>query len=36
LTALDTSGVHAVGGTMGAFLTGVLARNSATPISRPT
>jgi Amt family ammonium transporter len=27
--ALDTFGVHAVGGTMGAFLTGVLARNSA-------
>ncbi len=26
--ALDTFGVHAVGGTMGAFLTGVLARNS--------
>ena len=29
--ALDTFGVHAVGGTMGAFLTGVLARNSANP-----
>jgi Amt family ammonium transporter len=27
--ALDTFGVHAVGGTMGAFLTGVLARSSA-------
>ncbi len=27
--ALDTFGVHAVGGTMGAFLTGVFARNSA-------
>jgi Amt family ammonium transporter len=27
--ALDTFGVHAVGGTMGAFLTGVLARNAA-------
>jgi Amt family ammonium transporter len=27
--ALDTFGVHAIGGTMGAFLTGVLARNSA-------
>ena len=27
--ALDTFGVHAVGGTMGAFLTGCLARNSA-------
>ena len=27
--ALDTFGVHAVGGTVGAFLTGVLARNSA-------
>ena len=27
--ALDTFGVHAVGGTMGAFLTGVLARNVA-------
>jgi Amt family ammonium transporter len=27
--ALDTFGVHAVGGTIGAFLTGVLARNSA-------
>jgi len=26
--ALDTFGVHAIGGTMGAFLTGVLARNS--------
>jgi len=26
--ALDTFGVHAVGGTMGAFLTGALARNS--------
>jgi Amt family ammonium transporter len=29
--ALDTFGVHAVGGTIGAFLTGVLARNSANP-----
>jgi Amt family ammonium transporter len=29
--ALDTFGVHAVGGTTGAFLTGVLARNSANP-----
>ncbi len=27
--ALDTFGVHAVGGTMGAFLTGALARNAA-------
>ena len=27
--ALDTFGVHAVGGTLGAFLTGCLARNSA-------
>lgn len=27
--ALDTFGVHAIGGTMGAFLTGVLARTSA-------
>jgi Amt family ammonium transporter len=27
--ALDTFGVHAVGGTLGAFLTGVLARNPA-------
>ena len=27
--ALDTFGVHAVGGTLGAVLTGVLARNSA-------
>ena len=27
--ALDTFGVHAVGGSMGAFLTGCLARNSA-------
>jgi Amt family ammonium transporter len=27
--ALDTFGVHAIGGTIGAFLTGVLARNSA-------
>ena len=27
--ALDTFGVHAVGGTLGAFLTGILARNSA-------
>jgi ammonium transporter, Amt family len=27
--ALDTFGVHAVGGTLGAFLTGALARNSA-------
>lgn len=29
--ALDTFGVHAVGGTIGAFLTGVLARSSANP-----
>lgn len=29
--ALDTFGVHAVGGTIGAFLTGVLARTSANP-----
>jgi Amt family ammonium transporter len=29
--ALDTFGVHAVGGTMGAFLTGMLARNVANP-----
>jgi Amt family ammonium transporter len=29
--ALDTFGVHAIGGTMGAFLTGVLARNVANP-----
>ena len=29
--ALDTFGVHAVGGTMGAFLTGCLARNAANP-----
>jgi Amt family ammonium transporter len=29
--ALDTFGVHAVGGTIGAFLTGVLARQSANP-----
>jgi Amt family ammonium transporter len=29
--ALDTFGVHAVGGTIGAFLTGILARNSANP-----
>jgi ammonium transporter, Amt family len=29
--ALDTFGVHAVGGTLGAFLTGVLARASANP-----
>jgi Amt family ammonium transporter len=27
--ALDTFGVHAIGGTMGAFLTGMLARNAA-------
>jgi Amt family ammonium transporter len=27
--ALDTFGVHAIGGTMGALLTGVLARNAA-------
>jgi Amt family ammonium transporter len=27
--AIDTFGVHAVGGTLGAFLTGMLARNSA-------
>jgi len=27
--ALDTFGVHAVGGTLGAFMTGLLARNSA-------
>src|SRR5262245_41982889 len=29
--ALDTFGVHAVGGTLGAFLTGVLARTSVNP-----
>jgi Amt family ammonium transporter len=29
--ALDTFGVHAIGGTIGALLTGVLARNSANP-----
>ena len=29
--ALDTFGVHAVGGTLGAILTGALARNSANP-----
>ena len=29
--ALDTFGVHAVGGTMGAFLTGLLARTDANP-----
>ncbi len=29
--ALDTFGVHAVGGTLGAFMTGCLARNSANP-----
>lgn len=29
--ALDTFGVHAVGGTLGAVLTGMLARNSANP-----
>lgn len=29
--ALDTFGVHAIGGTMGAFLTGALARNVANP-----
>jgi Amt family ammonium transporter len=29
--ALDTFGVHGVGGTLGALLTGVLARNSANP-----
>ncbi|MGD0017189.1 MAG: ammonium transporter [Verrucomicrobiia bacterium] len=29
--ALDTFGVHAIGGTLGAFLTGVLARNVANP-----
>ena len=29
--ALDTFGVHAIGGTMGALLTGVLARNVANP-----
>ncbi len=29
--ALDTFGVHAIGGTMGAFLTGVLARTAANP-----
>jgi Amt family ammonium transporter len=27
--ALDTFGVHAVGGTLGALMTGILARNSA-------
>jgi Amt family ammonium transporter len=29
--ALDTFGVHAIGGTLGAFLTGVLARTGANP-----
>ena len=29
--ALDTFGVHAVGGTLGALMTGMLARNSANP-----
>jgi ammonium transporter, Amt family len=29
--ALDTFGVHAVGGTLGAFMTGLLARNAANP-----
>jgi Amt family ammonium transporter len=29
--ALDTFGVHAIGGTLGALLTGVLARSSANP-----
>ena len=29
--ALDTFGVHAVGGTMGAFLTGILATNTVNP-----
>ncbi|HZM02381.1 MAG TPA: ammonium transporter [Candidatus Saccharimonadales bacterium] len=29
--ALDTFGVHAIGGTIGAILTGMLARNSANP-----
>jgi len=29
--ALDTFGVHAIGGTMGALITGALARNSANP-----
>jgi len=29
--ALDTFGVHAIGGTIGAFLTGVLARKAANP-----
>jgi len=29
--ALDTFGVHAIGGTLGALLTGVLARNAANP-----
>ena len=29
--ALDTFGVHAVGGTLGAILTGMLARNAANP-----
>jgi len=29
--ALDTFGVHAIGGTIGALLTGVLARNAANP-----
>jgi Amt family ammonium transporter len=29
--ALDTFGVHAIGGTLGAFLTGCLARNAANP-----
>ena len=31
--ALDTFGVHAVGGTLGAFLTGVLATKSANPVA---
>ena len=29
--ALDTFGVHGVGGTLGAILTGILARNSVNP-----
>ncbi|HEV2395247.1 MAG TPA: ammonium transporter [Verrucomicrobiae bacterium] len=29
--ALDTFGVHAIGGTLGALLTGILARNAANP-----
>ena len=32
--ALDTFGVHAIGGTTGAIMTGMLARNAAMPTSR--